>query len=75
MMLPRQKLSSRIASCGCLEETWLVAGLDVTIHFEDENGEQFADCFVDGGDWDVENRHSGPPDIAREAAFIFIESW
>lgn len=74
-MTERLLVSSRIAHCGCIGEEWIVSHLDVRIHFENEAGEQFADCFVAGDGWDVENRHPGPPEIARESAFSFIESW
>lgn len=73
--MTREFISYAEASCGCIEETWRIGCLDVTIHFEREAGEVFADCFVDAGDWDVTNRHVGEPHEAREAAFAFIESW
>lgn len=74
-MTDRVFVSCELADCGCVQETWRIGVLDVTIHFEEDADGPFADCFVDAGDWDVENRHDGPPDVAREAAFAFIESW
>ena len=71
----REFVERRVGSCGCPEEVWIICGLDVTLHFERNEDGPFADVFCDGGDWDVENRHGGEPDAAREEAFRFIESW
>jgi len=73
--MTRELIEKRIGACGCPEEVWRIDGLDVEIHFENAPEGPFADVWVDAGDWDVLNRYSGEPDVAREAALADIESW
>lgn len=53
--------------CGCPEELWLMANIEVTIHLEaDGTGH----ILLDAGDWehDWETTHNGMSDLRQQAA-------
>lgn len=56
--------------CGCPVEEWLVGGLNVQLHFEDDG--QMA-AFIDAGDWDTEiELKATTMEAARAEAFAWV---
>lgn len=63
-------IERRTGECGCPEEQYLYAGLDLIIHFE-PNGD--VDGFIDGGDWgEAETSLLG---LAADAGRLAIFTW
>ena len=61
-------IATTTADCGCPEETYIFANIDLIVHF-DEDGE--IDAFLDGGDWgEAETRlHDLDRDAGRKKVF------
>lgn len=53
--------------CGCAEETFIVNGIDLVVHYEPDGR---ADAFMDGGDWGEADAtfKLGHPEACRTAA-------
>ena len=56
--------------CGCPEESYIVNGIDLTVHFEPDGT---ADAFMEGGDWGgCETSIEG---YSRFAARLAVFAW
>lgn len=67
---PEVFVGCEIGDCGCPEETYIVNGINLIVHYEPDGT---ADAFLDGGDWgEVETTVEG---MTRFAARHAVFAW